>query len=119
MFYTTLVSYSDLARIVLDKCIVTKEVEVDGAPFVTHLFYNYEFLDDFDDPELGVIGKCLVDNILPSKSRHQENSFPFVRFDSEYATTVVESSSGVKNWGPNTYDKRNHTMALMVRNYNT
>ena len=105
---------TDLARVVLDKCIVTKEIEVDGAKFVTHLMYNYEFVDDFDDPQLGMFGKCLVESILPSKSNHRE-SFPFVKFDSEDATAVVESPSSVKNWGPKNYDKRNHTMALMVR----
>ena len=111
-------SYTDLARVVLDKCIVTKEIEVDGAKFVTHLMYNYEFVDDFDDPQLGMFGRCLVESILPSKSSHRE-SFPFVKFDSEDATAVVESPSSMKNWGPKKYNKRNHTMALMVRNNKT
>ena len=108
-------SNTDLARVVLDKCIVTREVEVDGAKFVTHLMYNYEFIDDFCDPQLGMFGRCLVESILPSKSKHPE-SFPLVNFDSEDATAVVQLPSNVKNWGPRKYDKRNHTMALMVRN---
>jgi len=108
-------SNTDLARVVLDKCIVTKEIEVDGAKFVTHLMYNYEFIDDFGEPQLGMLGKCLVESILPSKSQYRENSFPFVKFDSEAATAVVESPYSMKNWGPSKFDKRNHTMALIVR----
>jgi len=109
-------TYSDLARVALDKCVVTKSIEVDGATFVTHLIYNYEFVDDFEDPKLGMFGKCLVENILPSRSKYKENDYPFVRFDTkEEGTAVVESPSRMKNWGPKEYDKRNHTMALMVR----
>ena len=107
---------------------MTKEIEVDGAPFVTHLMYNYEFVDDFDDPKLGALESCIVENLLPSKSKQQTDYFPIARFDSGNVaaplarfdsgdtTAVVELPSRTKTWGPNEYDKQNHTMALMVRN---
>jgi len=64
----------DFARIVLDKCTVTNE----GASGVTHITYNYEFIDDFADPELGRVGKFMLEKILPFKSKQQQRDVPLV-----------------------------------------
>jgi len=100
----------------MDKCIVTSE----GASGVTHITYNYEFIEDFDDPELGAVGKFMLEKVLPFKSKYTEGDVPLVMmnkhtenhlFVSEQSNVSLESSS---NCGPHTYDKSNHTLTLMV-----
>jgi len=111
----------DLARIVLDKCIVTNE----GANGVTHLTYNYEFIDDFDDPELGPVGKFMLEKVLPLKSKQQQGDIPLVVINKQAQNDLFMSERSINslkccsNWGPHDYDKSNHTMALMVTNYIT
>jgi len=106
----------DLAKIIMDKCIVTNE----GASGVTHITYNYEFIDDFADPELGRVGKFMLEKILPFKSKQQQHDVPLVVMNklaqndllvSEQPCASLEYSS---SWKPRVFDMSNHTMALMV-----
>jgi len=103
----------------MDKCIVANE----GASGVTQITYNYEFIDDFADPELGKVGKFVLERILPFKSKQQQHDVPLVvinkqaqkdLFGSEQPSASLEYSS---NWKPRDFDWNNHTMALMVMRY--
>ncbi|XP_065891015.1 transient receptor potential cation channel subfamily A member 1-like [Dysidea avara] len=106
----------DLAKVIMDKCIVANE----GASGVTHITYNYEFIDDFDDPKLGTVGKFMLEKVLPFKSKQRQDDVSLVvmnkqvqndLFESEQPSSSFEYSS---SWKPRVYDKSNHTLALMV-----
>ena len=118
-----------MARIVLDKCITRKEVDNNGTPYTTHIMYNYEFVDDFDEPQLGRVGNFLLKKVLHYKTT-EEKDIPLVIInqpkESGYHGSPLSSSSvestkdlsaipSVMNWGPKIYDKDNHTFSLMVR----
>ena len=92
----------------------------EGTSGVTHITYNYEFIDDFDDPKLGTVGKFMLEKVLPFKSKQRQNDAPLVMmnkpaqndlFVSEQPNSSFEYSS---SWKPRVYDKSNHTLALMV-----
>ena len=117
-----------MARVVLDKCITREEVDDNGTPYTTQIVYNYEFIDDFDEPQLGRLGRFLLKTILRYKSTsekrdisleligHQsENSCQSSPLSNSSVTKQTSVIPSVKNWGPNVYDKDNHTMTLMVR----
>ena len=118
-----------MARIVLDKCITREEKDNNGTPYTTQILYNYEFVDDFEEPQLGRVGKFLLKKVLHYKTI-EEKDIPLVMInqppESGYHGSPVSSSSvgstkepsavpSVKNWGPKVYDKDNHTLSLMVR----
>ena len=118
-----------MARIVLDKCITRKEVDNNGTPYTTHIMYNYEFVDDFDEPQLGRVGNFLLKKVLHYKTT-EEKDIPLVMITqpkengyhgSPLSSSSVESTKdlsaipSVMNWGPKIYDKDNHTFSLMVR----
>ena len=126
-----------MAAIVLDKCILRKEVDNNGTPYTTHIIYNYEFIDDFEEPQLGRVGKFLLQTVLRYKS--QERDTPLVitnhllengnlsLFSSTESiiptkqpsvlpsTRKISAIPPAKNWGPTFYEKGNHTLSLMVR----
>ena len=92
----------------------------EGASGVTHITYNYEFIDDFDDPKLGTVGKFMLEKVLPFKSKQRQDDVSLVvmnkqvqndLFESEQPSSSFEYSS---SWKPRVYDKSNHTLALMV-----
>ena len=62
----------DLASIVLDKCIIRTEEDNNGTPCTTHMLYNYEFIDDFDEPQLSRLGNFLLKTVLHYKSQKRE-----------------------------------------------
>ena len=120
----------DLAKIVLDKCIIREEVDNNGTPSTTHIMYNYEFIDDFDKPILGRVGNFLLKTVLHYKPENGAQDFQLVMinhhsengdqnlFPSTLTATPTKSHSIVPvahNWGPKNYDKDNHIMSLMVR----
>ena len=92
----------------------------EGASGVTHITYNYEFIDDFDDPELGTVGKFMLEKVLPFKSKHQEGDIPLVMMNKHVQNSLFvseqsnASSESCSSSGPHVYDKSNHTMTLMV-----
>jgi len=92
----------------------------EGVGGVTDITYNYEFIEDFDDPKLGTVGKFMVEKILPFKSKYTEGDIPLVMmnkhvqndlFVSEQLNTSAESCSSI---GQHVYDKSNHTLTFMV-----
>ena len=134
----------------MDRCITREEVDNNGTPYTTQIVYNYEFIDDFDEPQLGRLGNFLLNTALRCKKRHPGQEIPLIMLnlqpengdervvnidkkaenDENLRSSSITSakrpstvSSGRKfsvipldiNWGPNIYDKDNHTMALMVR----
>ena len=110
----------------MDKCVATQEVDDDGTPSVTQILYNYEFIDDFDQPQLGILGNCLLKSLLRRKPEDQDRDIPLVMFNhqsenghhvSTSSITPTKHSSITPSviWGPKVYDKENHTMTLMVR----
>ena len=124
-----------MAGIVLDKCITREEKDKNGTPYTTHILYNYEFVDDFDEPQLGRVGNFLLKKVLHYKS--QKKDIPLVitnplsengnLFSSTESIASAKQSSTLssarkisaippaKNWGPKVYKKDNHTLSLMVR----
>ena len=128
----------DLASIVLDKCITREEVDNNGTPCTTQMVYNYEFIDDADEPKLTKMGKFVLNTVLRYKTKSQERDFPLVvisnhqsengnensHTSSSSITSAKQSSlqsakqlpviSHVKDWGPKEYEKDNHTLTLMV-----
>ena len=116
---------ADLAKIVLDKCIIREEVDNNGTPYTTQIMYNYEFIDDFEEPQLGSVGKFLLKNVQkeekdipleminhPVENSHRGSTVSFLSVESnKEASTMLLT----KNWGPKVYDKDNHTLSLMVR----
>ena len=120
----------DLARIVLDKCIIREEKDNNGTPYTTQIMYNYEFIDDIEEPQLGSVGKFLLKKVLHYKTNIKEKDIPLeminqrrenghhgspVSFSSVESNKEVSAMTSVKNWGPKVYDKDNHTLSLMVR----
>ena len=118
----------------MDKCIETEEVDNNGTPYTTHITYNYEFIDDFDDkPQLDRLGNFLIKALLQYyKSDSKQKDVPLVMLNhlqlengdqnvlaSSTLPTVIPkqapATSPVENWGPKVYDKDNHTMTSMVR----
>ena len=118
----------------MDKCIETEEVDNNGTPCTTHITYNYEFIDDFDDkPQLDRLGNFLIKALLQyykSDSKQKdvqlvmvnhlqlENGDQNVLASSTLPTVIPKQApvtSPVENWGPKVYDKDNHTMTSMVR----
>ena len=92
----------------------------EGVGGVADITYNYEFIEDFDDPKLGTVGKFMVEKILPFKPEYTEGDIPLVMmnkhvqndlFVSEQLNASFESCSSS---GPHVYDKSNHTLTLMV-----
>ena len=99
----------------MDKCIVVNEEETGGG--VTHITYNYEFIDDFDDTELGVIEKFLFNKALVFQSERPEGDILLTAMQNEESTIEQPTTLLVRSgWGPKVYNKDNHTMALMVIN---
>ena len=117
----------------MDKCIKTEEVDNNGTPYTTHITYNYEFIDDFDDkPQLDRLGNFLIKTVLQYyKSESKPRDVPLVMINhvqlengdqsmlaSTLPTTTAKQAPTIspeENWGPKVYDKENHTMTLMVR----
>ena len=126
-----------MAGIVLDKCITRKEVDNNGTPYTTHIMYNYEFVDDFDEPQLGRVGKFLLKKVLHYKSQERDVPLVITNHLSENGNLSLFSSTesispskqstalpsarkisaipSTNNWGPKAYEKDNHTLSLMVR----
>lgn len=106
-----------MAQIILDKCIVASEEETSGE--VTHITYNYEFIDDFDDPELGVVENFLLEKALAFKPDHREGDIPLAAMHQNDVSTHEQTATSQMyyKWGPHIYNKDNHTMALMVIRY--
>ena len=72
---------TDLAGVVLDKCITRAEVEDnDGTLNTTQMMYNFEFIDDFDEPKLGRLGNFLLNKVqaIRNKSKSQGIDIPLV-----------------------------------------
>ena len=115
----------------MDKCIETEEVDNNGTPYTTHITYNYEFIDDFDDkPQLDRLGNFLIKALLQYyKSDSEQKDVPLVMVNLENGDQNVLVSSTlptmipkqapatlpIENWGPKVYNKDNHTMTSMVR----
>ena len=87
--------------------------------------YNYEFIDDFNEPQLGTLGKFLLKRVLHNTSKSHMGDFPLFMMNSQAEGSNILTSStkstinpmifpSAKQWGPNVYDKDNHTMAVMV-----
>lgn len=107
---------------------MTEQEDSNGTPSTTQIMYNYEFIDDFDKPQLGTLGNFLLNRVLRYKSKSQESDIPLVMINhqSENGQLPSTSTSSIKpaqqsivmpsekNWGPKVYDKDNHTMHLMV-----
>jgi len=119
----------DLAGVVLDKCVTTEERDINGTPSTTQIVYNYEFIEDFNEPQLGTLGKFLLERVLHYTSKSHIDDIPLVMINNQVegsghhsfsSTTSIKpttnpmTNSSVKDWGPKVYDKDNHTMALMV-----
>ena len=126
-----------MAAIVLDKCISRKEVDNNGTPYTTHIIYNYEFIDDFEEPQLGRVGKFLLQTVLRYKSQERdtplvitnhllengnlsllsstESVIPTKQSSVLPSTRKISAIPLAKNWGPTFYEKGNHTLSLMVR----
>ena len=68
----------DLASIVLDKCITREEVDNNGTPCTTQMVYNYEFIDDADEPKLTKVGKFVLNTVLRYKTKRQERDIPLI-----------------------------------------
>jgi len=110
-----LLTLTDLAQIILDKCIVVNEEETSSG--VTHITYNYEFIDDFNDTELGVVEKFLLNKALVFQSERPEDDILLTAMQSDGSTIEQPTTLLVHSgWGPKVYNKDNHTMALMVIN---
>ena len=121
---------ADLAGVALDKCITTEEKDNNGTPSVTQIMYNYELIDDFDEPKLGRLDKFLL-KLLCYKSESQDKDTLTVVLNPESEnwnqsylptshppTIPAKQSSDIpltNSWGPSDYEKANHTMTLMVR----
>jgi len=118
-----------LARVVLDKCVTTEEQDINGTPSTTKIIYNYEFIEDFGEPQLGTLGKFLLERVLHYTSESRTDDIPltimnnqvegsdhevFLSMSSINPTTNPMTIPSVQNWGPKVYDKDNHTMTLMV-----
>ena len=112
----------------MDKCITTYEVEENGTPNTTQMVYNYEFIDDFDEPQLSPMGMFLLKKVLCYKSPQSQDGdiqLTMINYQAENGDTNLSFTSSpeqdtsavssVENWGPKIYDKYNHTMSLMVR----
>ena len=111
----------------MDKCITTDGHEKHDTLNTTQIVYNYEFVDDFGEPQLSALGSFLLRKVLGHESQSEERDIPLVIMNdqaengdpnftpfmqqSDHRTTV----SSVNNWGPKIYDNDNHTMSLMVR----
>ena len=132
--------YIDLAGIVLDKCITREDMDSNGTPCTTQMAYNYEFVDDFDEPKLTKVGNFVLKSVLRYKIKGQQRDFPLVMINNHHSENGNEdslmSSSSItsakklsiqstslkqqpiiqpaKDWGPKVYDKSNHTLTLMV-----
>ena len=102
------------------------------------MVYNYEFVDDFDEPKLAKVGNFALKSVLRYKTKGQQRDFPLVMINNHYSENGNEnsllSSSSItsakklsiqslkqqpiiqpaKDWGPKVYDKNNHTLTLMV-----
>ena len=114
----------------MDKCITTEEKDDNGAPLITQIMYNYEFIDDFDEPKLGRLDNFLL-KVLCYKSESRDKDASTVVLNPESVnwnqsylptnhppTIPVKQSTDIpvgNSWGPNDYEKDNHTMTLMVR----
>ena len=132
--------YVDLAGIVLDRCITYDERQDDnGTIYTTQITYFYEFIDDFDEPELNKLGTFMLNRILRYKPESQVRDIPLVVMNhqlengAENIRLSVSSTSrkpsmistsklpsfvpSTENWGPKDYEKDNHTLPLMVRLY--
>ena len=114
----------------MDKCINREEVDEHGTPHTTHIMYNYEFIDDFDQPLLGRVGNFLLKTALHYKPESGVQDFPLVMinhqsengdqnlFQSTLTAMPTKSHSiapVTQNWGPKVYQKDNHIISLMVR----
>ena len=114
----------------MDKCINREEVDEHGTPHTTHIMYNYEFIDDFDQPLLGRVGNFLLKTVLHYKPESGVQDFPLVMinhqsengdqnlFQSTLTAMPTKSHSIApvsQNWGPKVYQKDNHIISLMVR----
>ena len=85
--------------------------------------YNYEFIDDFDDPELGRVGKFILEKVLPNKFMHHEDDISLIVINKLTQNDLFSceqmkpgSFESYSSHGPHSFDKDNHTMTLMVTN---
>ena len=129
-----------MARIVLDRCITYDErQDSNGTIYTTRITYFYEFIDDFDEPKLNKLGKFVLEKVLCYKPESRVRDIPLVVMnhqsengDENLRLSVASASPSRKpsmlstaklpsfvpsteKWGPNVYDKDNHTFTLMVR----
>lgn len=97
----------------------------EGTDGVTHITYNYEFIDDFDDPELGAMGNFMLEKLPSFKSKQQQRDIPLIMINkqaesnlSAHRQSLRQSDISIEfpqsNWRPHVFDKNNHTMSLMV-----
>ena len=114
----------------MDKCTTTYDVTENGTPHTTQIVYNYEFIDDFDEAQLSVMGSLMLKKVLHYKSQSQDGDIKLtmINHQAENGDTNLFSTSSpesveqhnehtkfsVEKWGPKVFDKDNHTMSLMV-----
>jgi len=115
----------DLAGVVLNKCVTTTERNINGIHSTTQIMYNYELIDDFDEPQLGTLGKFLLKRVLHYIPESRIDDIPLLMINNQVESSGLSTSSiksatnpmivpSVRKWKPKVYDKNNHTMALMV-----
>lgn len=124
----------------MDKCITYDEKQdSNGTLYTTEITYIFEFIDDFDEPKLNKWRAFLLERVLRYKPESQLRNIPLVVMNhqlengDENLRLSVSSASpsrkpsmisaaklpsfvpSTEKWGPNVYDKDNHTFTLMVR----
>ena len=109
--------------------MTTEEQDINGTPSTTKIIYNYEFIEDFGEPQLGTLGKFLLERVLHYASESCMDDIPLMIMNNQVegsdhelflSTSYIKPTTNpmiipsVQNWGPKVYDKDNHTMTLMV-----